>query len=139
MAGDPSPHERAVDAWLDGLPDGLPMEDVVDLFRQACGAIWRRAELRVGEVTLLAIGDRVLHDARNHFPDKPACIDVAASGFQLDALCDAKHKFDAAGCRGVLRFVLIDFLRILGRLTAEVLTSSLHAELRTVAPRRTAS
>lgn len=135
---EPSTHERVVDEWLAGFPPGMSADETIDAFRLACHAIWRRAERRVGEITLVAIGDRVLHDARNHYPDRPACLEVAAEGFKLDALRDPKHGYDALVCRDVLRFVLIDLLRILGRLTAEVLTSALHAELRQIEPRRPA-
>src|SRR5688500_8012408 len=101
---EPTSHERVVDEWLAGFPADMPADEIIETFRVACHAVWRRAERRVGEVTLLAIGDRVLHDTRNHYPDRPACLEVAADGFHLDSLRDPKNRYDAPVCRDVLRF-----------------------------------
>jgi len=56
-----------VDAWMEHAA-GLPAARLVDLFDLGFAAMWRRAHLTLGEVTLTAIVDRVLYSAAERFP-----------------------------------------------------------------------
>ena len=94
----------------------------------AFGVLWSRAHRTLGDVTLTAIADRVLYVASEQFP--------AFSTLTLDAAGPTWDQFrqqvasvpEDELMRGA-RFVLVEFLSVLGNLTAEVLTPPLHAEL----------
>jgi hypothetical protein len=60
---DEADHVGHVDAWLDGAAKTLTSAQLITLFEQALGALWRRTEVTLGEVTLTAIVDRVLYTA----------------------------------------------------------------------------
>ena len=124
-----------VDAWMAGVTR-LPPDRLLQAFERAFGALWRRALRTLGDVTLTAILDRVLTSATEKFPALvPLKVD-AASGLRFDELRASPPRGPLAEA---LRFVLVEFLTVLGYLTAEVLTPFLHAELSKVAhsdPRR---
>ncbi len=121
-------HHTCVTVWMERGAQGLPAEQLLQLFEQGFGALWVRAQLVLGEVTLTAIADRALYVAAARYP--------FLSGVKVVAgvlLCrDLKER--AASLRHgqlveAIGFVLVEFLTVLGKLTAEVLTPALHAAL----------
>ena len=87
--------------------------------------LWQRSQLTLGDVTLTAIVDRVLHLAGEQFP---ALGSVALSEAGL-SWREPPAGADPARLAEGIRFVLVEFLTVLGNLTAEILTPALHAEL----------
>ena len=81
----------------------------------------------------MAILDRVLCVATEQYPFLSA-LKVEANGLrcqELQARADSvEHDQLAQG----VRFVLVEFLTVLGNLTAEILTPALHSELLKVVP-----
>jgi len=128
---DESDHIACVDAWLNGAATGLPRERQLELLERGFNALWQRAHRTLGNVTLTAIVDRVLHTASEKFPLLSG-LEVDATGMQgLEQLARLR-ELDARELASATRFVLLEFLTVLGRLTAEVLSPALHAELRQV-------
>jgi hypothetical protein len=126
-----SHHDARVDAWIAWAPKEPP-ERLFEAFERAFGAIWRRAYLTLGDVTLIAILDRVLYTAAERFP-LFSSLEVNSEGLQSDkfrAIAGGSSRDELA--EGI-RFVLVEFLTVLGNLTGEVLTPALHAELAKVA------
>ena len=97
------------------------------LFERAFGAVWQRAHVTLGDVTLAAITDRVLSVARESFP-WVSQIQASPAGLEFEKVRQAGvldgHKISRA-----TELVLTNFLVLLGNLTAEILTPALHAEL----------
>jgi len=126
-------HESCVDTWLErSSARGLPREALMDLFEAAVVALWARTSTTLGDVTLTAIADRILHQAAEKYPAFASLsIDadgrLAAHGLRsnMDAI---NHLKLVEG----MRSVLVDFLTVVGNLTADLLTADLHAELRSV-------
>jgi hypothetical protein len=112
--------------------EALSLPDLLGGTEIALEALWCRCCARLGEVTVMAICDRVLHNARERFPDLASCVSVDHSGFRFDAMRERVITRKPADCKEVLEFLVIEFLRILGRLTAEALTPALHAELKRI-------
>jgi hypothetical protein len=122
-------HQLAVDGWLARVAAGRSVESVIQAFEQTFAALWQRSVVTLGEVTLTAIVDRVLHTAMEEYPVLGS-IDASASasgvgwqGLRAHADLRPEQVFPA------LRSVLVEFLTVLGNLTAEILTSALHDEL----------
>lgn len=130
-------HEARVTAWLARCDAArLPRESVLDLFEAALAALWAHTSTSLGEVTLFAIADRVLHNAGERYPPF-ASLNVEATG-RLEA-GELRHNVESLNHMELLegmRFVLVEFLTVLGNLTAGLLTAELHAELAKVAPSR---
>ncbi|WP_437941968.1 hypothetical protein [Sorangium sp. So ce341] len=125
-------HSACVDAWMERVAQGLPPDRFVQLFERAFSALWRRAHATLGEVTLGAIVDRVLYYASERYPIlSPLEVDSAGLDCaELQALAGGLARDQLA--EG-LRFILVEFLTVLGNLTAEILTPALHGELSKVA------
>jgi hypothetical protein len=123
-----------VDAWLRRSGKGLPPLALLQLFELAFAALWSRTEATLGEVTLTAISERVLHDASERYPLLSSLEVEPTSGLRCQALRAQLGSTRDAHLREALRYVLVAFLTVLGNLTAEILTPDLHAELAQLGP-----
>jgi hypothetical protein len=93
--------------------------------------MWSRAELPLGEVALAAIADRVLCTASERFP-LLSPISVDATAVRFEALREHADELDGRALAAGIQFLLVEFLTVVGHLTAEVLTPGLHARLSAV-------
>jgi hypothetical protein len=134
MRVDAHEHDACVASWMEQATNGLPAERLLQAFEQGFAALWGRANRTLADVTLMAILDRVLYVATEQYPFLCA-LKVEANGLrcqELQARADSvEHDQLAQG----VRFVLVEFLTVLGNLTAEILTPALHSELLKVMPR----
>jgi hypothetical protein len=105
----------------------------VQAFDQGFAALWRRAHLTLGDVTLTAIVGRVLYVAAEEHPFLSA-LTVDPGGLRCQELHERAVDLPPDRLAEALRFVLVEFLTVLGSLTAEILTPALHAELASIAP-----
>ncbi len=121
-------HNAAVEAWLETVAS-QPTAELLDLFERAVAAIGRRAQRALGEITLTAIADRVMHLACERHPVLSG-VKIERGVMRLDAL--RGNGPTHADIVAAMHFVLVEWLRVLGSLTAEILTPALHAELATV-------
>lgn len=135
---EPIDHEAFIDAWLDRVGDDRAASSWIDLLERALGALYSSAVRTLGVVTLNAICDRVLYEAVRQDP--------ALSSLRIEALrvitTELRTRAELADpqrARTALRFVLLEHLTVLGNLTAEILTPSLHHELTRLADDVTAS
>jgi hypothetical protein len=126
-----SHHSEVVGAWLDGWAGRLSQPELVDVFERALAALWRRAHLSLGEITLMAIVDRVLHEGAEAYPHLVS-LKVEARGADFGALREAAPRVAVALLEESLVFLVVELLRVFGVLTGEILTPGLHAELRKV-------
>jgi hypothetical protein len=129
---DESGHGACVDTWIARAGEGLGAAELAELLENALSALWRRTFATLGEITLIAIAERVLYDASAMFPPL-ASLKVESDGFHCEALRGRLDDVDPSAVRSWMRFVLVELLTVLGNLTAEILTPLLHAELSSVA------
>jgi len=129
---DKSDHRARVEAWVDRAAKEARPEQLLDAFERAFGAIWRRARVTLGDVTLTAILDRVLYTAAERYP-LLSPLEVDESGLRSDTFRQRAGGLRPDEVADVIRFILVEFLTVLGNLTAEVLTPALHSELAKVA------
>lgn len=132
-ATDDHEHAACVDAWLERSARGLAPEILLGLLEAALGALWARTTTTLGDVTLTAIAERVLYSASEKFPLLSSLEVAVPGGIQCRGLRAQIGSVRAAELLEGIRFVLVELLTVLGNLTAEILTSELHAELGAVA------
>jgi hypothetical protein len=120
-------HAACVAAWRTSLGE-LDAPALLRAFDRAFCAVWRRAQRTLGDVTLLAIGDRVLHDASERHP-MLRDLHLELTGISSDDLLRRADELTLADVERAVCSVLVDLLAVLGRLTAGVLTPLLHAAL----------
>jgi hypothetical protein len=125
---DANDHRAHVEAWMDRGAKEAPPERLLDVFERAFGAMWRRARVTLGDVTLMAILDRVLYNAAEKFPVLSS-LEVDATGLRGGKLRERAGSLHRDQLAEGIRFILVEFLTVLGNLTAEVLTPALHSEL----------
>ncbi len=130
---EPGQHAACVDAWLERRGKDLSPEALLRLFEAALGALWARTATTLGEVTLAAIGDRVLYNASEAFPLFSSLKVEPAGGIAFSELKNRISSAQDGELVAGIRFVLVEFLSVLGGLTAELLTRELHSELSNVA------
>lgn len=119
-------HRAAVDGWLERIGPTGPVPSLVQAFESTFAALWRRARVTLGEVTLTAIVRRVLQTAKRHFPLLTG-LELEPSG--LRCALTAQSDASPAEISAAIRFVLVEILVVIGNLTAQILTPALHAEL----------
>jgi hypothetical protein len=125
---DENDHSACVNAWMERAAKGLPAERLIQVFEQGFAAIWRRAHRTLGDVTLTAIADRVLVSVAEQFPTFSG-LKVEATGLQCKELHERTGALRRDHLAEGIRFVLVEFLTVLGNLTADILTRARHAEL----------
>jgi hypothetical protein len=125
-------HSTCVDAWIERAAKGLPPALLIQVFEDGFGMLWRRAHQTLGDVTLTAIVDRVLYTAAEQFPHL-ASLKVEATGVRFRELHEHASSLHHDQLAEGIRFVLVEFLTVLGNLTSDILTPALHAELSKVA------
>lgn len=133
MHEDRQSHEAAVQAWFARVRAIDADADRLALLEHAFNALWRRAQRTLGDVTLAAILDRVLATKCESYP-LLSDVRVELSGLVCDRLYERREALPADELSEAMQALLVEFLAILGELTAEILTPALHAELGNVAP-----
>ena len=93
--------------------------------------MWLRAHQTLGDVTLTAITDRVLYVAAEQH-SLISALRIETSGLRCQELYERAPSLRPDQLEAGVRFVLVEFLTVLGNLTAEILTPALHAELSNV-------
>ena len=124
-------HGALVERWLEQAMKSVPPGGRSACLEVALGALWRRARRTLGEVTLGAVTSRVLFFAATKYPFLPKAA-VGADGVRFEAAEKAFAAVEEETAVEAFRFVLVEFLSVLGNLTDEVITPSLHSELSTL-------
>ena len=121
-------HSALVTEWMEKIVRPLTPSRMVQTLEDTFAAMWRRAYLTLGEVTLSAIVDRILYNAKERFPILSSC-KVEPSGLGTGDLRGRADSLPRDQLWGAMQFVLVEFLTVLGNLTAEILTPAMHATL----------
>lgn len=121
-------HSKLVEDWTKINAKGISLNDHVLLLEKAIFVIEQRARMTLSDVILQVILDRVLHQGQEKFP--------VLSEAKLDnknlislELVHNKKNHSSEDLKDSLQYLLIDLLRVLGKITAEILTVPLHKEL----------
>jgi hypothetical protein len=127
-------HVACVKSWMKRAEgDGSPQQLIV-AFEEGFGVLWRRAHQTLGTVTLMAIADRVLYTAAEHYK-MLSVLKIDSTGILCCDLKAESGQLDQRQLTEGIRFMLVEFLTVLSSLTADILTPSLHAELSSSAAR----
>jgi|HubBroStandDraft_6_1064221.scaffolds.fasta_scaffold544155_1 hypothetical protein len=131
MRPDEADHAAYVGDWLDRAapnPEDLPPDQLVSLFERATEALWRRAQVTLGEVTLAAIVDRVLYTASERY-SLLSTLKIEKTGVCFDRFREQETAQRDGDLVRALCFILVEFLTAVGNLTDEILTQALYAAL----------
>ena len=126
-------HAGVVSARFDRCVQDLPPRRLVDQFTFAFNSVWRRANRTLGEVTLMAIGERVLYVAAERYLPL-AELKLEPDGIHSDGFLPRIDDLTRDELTNAVRFILTELLTVVGALTGEVLSPPLHAELAAITP-----
>ena len=118
-------HIKLIKDWENSNANGLNSDQQLRLLEKAIRAIELRAGTTLSVVTLTLILDRVLHESQDKFPLlSQAFIESNRLSFEkMHNHQKSEHLLEP------IRYVLIELLTVLGRITADILTTPLHKEL----------
>jgi hypothetical protein len=122
-------HQTCVDGWLEEQAKDLALPQLLTLLDRALATVWQRAQRTLGDVTVRAIMDRVLHTAADSHPVLSS-LKLEAGGVRSGDLAGRVRSREEL--TDAMRFLLVEFLTVLGNLTADILTPALHSELTAV-------
>lgn len=121
-------HAAHVDAWMAEAAHGLNREQQLELFQRAMAALLQRARPTLGDVTLTAILDRVVHVAAGEHAFL-ALLRIDDTGLRFEGLRAGAAQLSPNEVAAAMRTVVVGFLTLLGSLTADILTPALHLAL----------
>jgi hypothetical protein len=124
---DDSVHVKYVREWMKRASQ-VSSDQLAQLFEKALTALWHRAYFTLGDITLMAIVDRVLYNATEKF-SVLASLKLDANGVNFGELQNRASSISDRELRDAMQFVLVELLTVVGNLTAEILTPALHSEL----------
>ena len=125
-------HAKYVNAWMEQEAKDVPVTSLLGLFEAAWGALWVRAEGAVGEIVLKSIAELVRGASVKQYPFlsplRLESVDVSCK-----ALLESSPGLEKSELHNGLRFVLVEFITVIGDLTDQILTPGLYQELSRIA------
>jgi hypothetical protein len=121
-------HLEQVEAWEKVNCENLSAQETVSIYSTAILAIRQRSLATLSSVTLTVVEDRALHQSLEKYPFLSE-IKLLADGINFDDLHKASGRIRVPELKEAMRHFLIEFLTVLGNITADVLTAPLHREL----------
>lgn len=126
-------HTAIVNAWMDRVAQDATAEEVVQALDRGFAALWQRTHQTLGEITLTAIADRVLVSASERHPVLSA-LKIRPTGLSCNQLRQKARGLPPGPLQEGVRFLLVELLTVVGNLTADIITPSLHGELAALPP-----
>jgi hypothetical protein len=130
-------HIKYVRDWMKRASRVSP-DQLAELFEKAMSALWNRTHSALGDITVAAIVDRVLYNAKEKYSILGS-LNLGANGVNCAEFRERAGSLHDDQLRDAIQFVLVELLTVVGNLTAEILTPALHSELSSVSlkgPRR---
>ncbi|MDO9182815.1 MAG: hypothetical protein Q7U04_10425 [Bacteriovorax sp.] len=121
-------HKELVRLWENQNTIDLRAEQLVQVYAGAFQAIESRCLATLSRVTINVVIDRVLHIGSEKFQIL-SLITIEPSGLSLKNLIQNIKKYKTEEIRNALSYFLVEFLTVVGNITSDVLTASLHKKL----------
>ena len=121
-------YAKLVQDWEKKTAIGLPLTKRVELLEKAIHVIEQRALMTLSGITLEVILDRVLRQSHEKFPVL-SDVSLINKHLSFQELLHTGKNHKSEELIEALRFLLIEFITVLGRITADILTAPLHKEL----------
>jgi hypothetical protein len=123
-------HQKQVFAWRKSRA-GLAPHEAISLLMNAIHAIRKRSVATLSNVTVTAVIDRTLHEAKEIHPAL-SDVKVDSAGIHFQVFLNRANALTPDQAEAALQYFLIELLDVFGKITAEILTKYLYQELLTV-------
>ena len=124
-------HTKVVSAWEEKNTKALTSEQLVQVFGSAIRAIEQRCLITLSSITVKVVVDRVLHESTEKFSILSK-VSIESAGLDFSALLKMGVDEKTEELRKALHYLVVELLAVLGNITANILTVSLHKELMSV-------
>jgi len=121
-------HKELVNLWEDKNTTDLRDEQLIQVYASAFHAIESCCLATLSRVTISIVTDRVLHLGSEKHPIL-SLVTIEPSGLSLKGVVQNIKNYKTEELRGALSYLLVEFLTVIGNITSDVLTQSLHKEL----------
>lgn len=121
-------HQELIILWEKQNTKDLSNEQLVQLYGSAFGAIERRCLATLSSVTINVVIDRVLNLGSIKYPFF-SLLTIEPSGLSLKGLSQKNNNYTTEELKDGLSYLLVEFLTVIGNITSDVLSESLHKEL----------
>ncbi len=126
-----SAHQSIVISWEEKNIKNLRTDQAIHVFGNALQQVERRCLVTLSSVTVQVVLDRIIHEGIEKYPIlKEVTIEV--DGLNFKNISQKKDHYDLKEINSAFRYLIIEFLTVIGSITSEVLTAPLHKELMTV-------
>ena len=127
---DDNVHSRCVSEWMKHAAR-VPPDELTGLFEKAITVLWLRTHAALGDITVAAIVDRVLYNAKEKY-SVLGSLKLDTSGISFAEFHQRAASINDRELTEAIEFVLVELLTVVGNLTADILTPALHSELSSV-------
>lgn len=121
-------HKELVNLWEEKNTKDLRDEQLTQVYGSAFQAIERCCLATLSRVTINVVIDRVLHLGSEKFPIL-SLVEIDLSGFSLKGLIQNIKNYKTEEIKEAFSYLLVEFLTVIGNITSDVLTASLHKAL----------
>lgn len=123
-----SAHQNIVSIWEEKNIKNLSTDQAIHVFGNALQKIEHRCLVTLSSVTVHVVLDRIIHGGIEKYPIlKDVTIEV--DGLNFKNIFQKKDHYEIKEINNAFRYLLIEFLTVIGSITSEVLTAPLHKEL----------
>lgn len=121
-------HKELVNLWEEKNTKDLRDEQLIQVYGGAFQAIERCSLATLSRVTINVVIDRVLHLGSGKFPIL-LLVEIELSGLSLKGLIQNIKNYKTEEIKETFSYLLVEFLTVIGNITSDVLTASLHKSL----------
>ena len=125
-------HAKYVNSWMEQEAKDVPVTSLLGLFEAAWGALWIRAESAVGVIVLESLAELVRETSVEKYPFL-APLSLRSAEVSCKALLESAPTLEKRELHDGLRFVLVEFIAVIGDLTDQILTPGLYHEISRIA------
>lgn len=130
-------HREQVMKWATHASAGLSSKQKMTLFETAISELWGCSLGTISEITLMAVFDRVIYSTSDKYPALSS-LRVQTHGVEFSDFLKLAPTLSEQDITNGFVEIISEFLCVLGKLTAEVITPFLHLRLLRVIPKLSA-
>jgi hypothetical protein len=118
-------HKELISLWEEQNTKDLRVEQLIQLYTNAFDALINRSLPTLSSITVKVVLDRVLHEGSAEYPFFSQ-ITLEPRGLSLKALIQKNTTIKIDELKEGLSYLLVEVLTVIGSITSDVLTDSLH-------------
>lgn len=121
-------HKEQILLWEEKNLKNLESKELVELYANAFNAMEKRCLATLSTVTVQVVKERILHISFEKFP-LLSSVKLEATQLNFKILIQNCENYNIEELKDALRFLLVEFLSVIGNITSGVLSEALYKQL----------